>query len=84
MDLEAYHVYRLVKKPGSRSVELYIDNNPKPALRIIPSVAPDSLRNNLESVTWGNSLFHARWDFFRYHKGATIPTAAPVQKTPQR
>ena len=84
MDLEAYHVYRLVKKPGSRSVELYIDNNPKPALRIIPSVAPASLRNNLESVSWGNSLFQARWDFFRYHKGATIPTAAPVQKTQQR
>ena len=75
LKLDDYYLYRLVRQPGSATVELYIDNRPQPALGFAPAACdlPDCDANNLNRVRWGNSVFQARWDFFRYHKGATIP-----------
>ena len=82
LNLEDYHIYRLVRQPGSATVELYIDNHPKAALSITPAALapPFADAGNLDSVGWGNSLFQARWDFFRYHSGATVPTAGPTDE----
>ena len=72
---DEYHIFRLVKQPQSPTVELYIDNQPAPALAISPAqcVPPDCDANHLNQVAWGVSTFQARWDYFRYHKGATTP-----------
>ena len=76
LKLDEYHLYRLVRQPGSDTVELYIDNRPEPALAFAPAACelPDCDANNMNRVLWGNSVFQARWDFFRYHKGATTPS----------
>ena len=81
LDFTGYHIYRLVRQPGSKTVELYVDNNAKPVLSITPAA---SNAGNLNSVGWGNSLFQAMWDFFRFHIGATVPTADPAAKAEQR
>ena len=75
LKLDEYHLYRLVRQPGSDTVELYIDNRPEPALAFAPAACelPHCNVNNINRVQWGNSVFQARWNFFRYHKGATIP-----------
>ena len=82
LKLDAYHIYRLVRRPGSKTVELYVDNNAKPVLSITPAAAVPPA-SNLNSVRWCNSAFASVWDFFRYHKGATVPTGASEEKAEQ-
>ena len=76
LQLDEYHIYRLVRRPGSKTVELYIDNKSKPSLSVTPAAPPAVGAGNLNSVWWGNSLFQGVWDYFRYHKGAAIPNSA--------
>lgn len=73
--LDKYHIYRLVRQPESDTVELYIDNQPEPALSITPAACqmPHCDNSNLRCVAWGGSRYQARWDFVRYHGGATSP-----------
>ena len=75
LKLDIYHIYRLVRQPASDTIELYIDNRPEPALSITPAACeqPHGDKGSLRRVSWGNSLYQARWDFVRYHGGATTP-----------
>ncbi len=72
---DEYHIYRLVRQPQSTTIELYIDNQPVPALSISPAECEpsDDRAADLNQVTWGDSTFQARWDYLRYHKAATTP-----------
>jgi len=51
-------------------------------LSITPAAAVPPA-SNLNSVRWCNSAFASVWDFFRYHKGATVPTGASDEKAAQ-
>ena len=75
----AVHVYRLVRRPKSPTVELYVDNAPGPAASITPWPAADhGEAAQLQRVIFAHSSLNAAWDYFRYHRGATTPPAAPA------
>ncbi len=71
------HTYRLVRKPGSKTVELYIDNDfSKPALQIAVSGQPESPRGAITKIF--ESGFESAWDYWRVKAGAALPK--PRQK----
>lgn len=79
------HVYRLIRRPGSPAVELYIDHRPVAAARITPwSAADHGEASQLKRVLFASSSLNAAWDFFRYHRGATLPSSKTVQNTQSR
>jgi hypothetical protein len=83
LDKRAEHTYRLVRQPGSPTVELYIDNDPVAVASISPWRAADhGEAAQLNRVTFAHSSLNAAWDFFRYHRGATIPQPEPKTKVP--
>ena len=83
LDNRAEHTYRLVRRPQSPTVELYIDNDPVAVASITPSPAADhGDAAQLNRVIFAHSRLNAAWDFFRYHRGATIPDANPAAKVP--
>ena len=74
------HTFRLVRQPGSDTIELYIDWDLSYALQITPFFVINPIyadESNLNSVSGFDSLWEASWDFLRLHSGATI-TPEPV------
>ena len=83
LDNRADHTYRLVRQPDSLTVELYIDNDPVAVASITPWPAADhGDAAQLNRVRFAHSRLNAAWDFFRYHRGATVPR--PAAKTSKR
>ena len=81
LDHRAEHTYRLVRRPQSPTVELYIDNHSVAVASITPWRAADhGDAAQLNRVSFAHSRLNAAWDFFRYHRGATIPTSEPETK----
>ena len=69
------HTYRLVRQPGSSTVELYIDNDfSSPAAQV--TLGDGSFVGRFNAMC--NSNYDASWDFWRYHTGATIPEPATM------
>ena len=84
LDNRAEHTYRLVRQPGSPTVELYIDNDPVAAASITPWPAADhGDAAQLNRVIFAHSALNAAWDFFRYHRGATVPASEQKTKVPR-
>jgi hypothetical protein len=73
-----FHDYRLVRQPGSSTVELYIDEQTEIAAQITPGSVTGSIQKT-ELIAWSN--FEASYDFWGYHAGATGPTPAPAPAT---
>ena len=81
LDNRAEHTYRLVRQPRSPSVELYIDNHPVAVASITPwRAVQHGEAAQLNQVKFAHSGLNAAWDFFRYHRGATIPRSRPKTK----
>ncbi len=79
----AVHIYRIVRQPGSPTVELYIDNATEAAASITPWPAADhGDAAQLQRVVFAHSALNAAWDYFRYHGSATVPAAVPATKAP--
>jgi hypothetical protein len=82
LDNRAEHTYRLVRQPRSPTVVLYIDNDPAAVASITPWRAADhGEAAQLNRVVFAHSSLNAAWDFFRYHRGATIPQSDPKSRT---
>ena len=79
----AVHIYRVVRQPGSPTVEFYIDNATEAAASIAPWPAADhGDAAQLQRVVFAHSALNAAWDYFRYHSSATTPAAVPATKDP--
>lgn len=73
------HIYRLVRQPGSKTVELYIDDELEhPALQLEVSGRPGSSRGAITKIF--DSGFESAWDFWRARAGATV--SRPTEEAP--
>ncbi len=83
LDHRTVHTYRLVRQPDSPTVELYIDNDPVAVASITPWRAADhGDAAQLKRVMFAHSGLNAAWDFFRYHRGATVPKSESITNVP--
>ena len=64
-----YHVFRLQRKKGSGSVELYVDDVLAGSITPVAARLPWSDASNLNNVYWGNSHWEEDFDYFRMGAG---------------
>ena len=64
-----YHVFRLQRKKGSATVELYVDDVLAGSITPVAAAMPWADASNLNNVYWGNSRWEQDFDYFRMGAG---------------
>ena len=64
-----YHVFRLQRKKGSATVELYVDDVLAGSITPVAAAMPWADATNLNNVYWGNSRWEQDFDYFRMGAG---------------